>query len=194
MLKFPHEYQAHLERISDFLLPGEGVWWSRDLRGVVFHDGEGETDYRSEGPTLHHYRHSTIKQEQSYLWNCWEKCLHDDVTIPHVILATTVILGDGSRVEVDKETTYVYDDQSDEEMTMPHEEATTAPVNDDGDDDDDDNVDDYDGNGDGDGDRGNNDKEIGFVLTDQTQSSTSDDNQPEGENTRRCHQLNSTSG
>ena len=38
------DYQAHLERISDFLLVGEGVWWHReeDTGDFVFHDGDGE--------------------------------------------------------------------------------------------------------------------------------------------------------
>jgi len=30
------KWQAHLERISDFLLPGEGVWWSQDDDFVEF--------------------------------------------------------------------------------------------------------------------------------------------------------------
>ena len=46
LLKYPNEYQAHLERISNFLLPGEDVWWSRDIRGVEFHDGHAEPDHR----------------------------------------------------------------------------------------------------------------------------------------------------
>ena len=47
-------YQAHLERISDFLLPGENVWWHTDeeSREVVFHDSRGEPDWHPDGPPL----------------------------------------------------------------------------------------------------------------------------------------------
>ena len=42
------DYHAHLERISDFLLVGEGVGWHRDTDtgDFVFHDGDAELDYR----------------------------------------------------------------------------------------------------------------------------------------------------
>ena len=48
------DYQAHLERLSDYLLTGEGVWWHRDsdTGDFVFHDGESEPEYREEGPPL----------------------------------------------------------------------------------------------------------------------------------------------
>ena len=42
MVQFEAQYQAHLERIGDFLLPGEGVWWKHVAQGVEFLDGEDE--------------------------------------------------------------------------------------------------------------------------------------------------------
>ncbi|EDO30338.1 predicted protein [Nematostella vectensis] len=36
ILRHPNDYQAHLERISDFLLCGEGVWWRQVASGVEF--------------------------------------------------------------------------------------------------------------------------------------------------------------
>lgn len=66
-IKYPGEYQCHLERISDFLLPGEGVWWRRDLRGIEFFDSEDEPRSRPEGPFLHHFRYSNLKKEEEYL-------------------------------------------------------------------------------------------------------------------------------
>ena len=33
ILKYPQAYQAHLERISDFLHCGEGIWWRHILTG-----------------------------------------------------------------------------------------------------------------------------------------------------------------
>ena len=70
-------YQAHLERIADFLLPGEGVWWhlDQDSKSVVFHDAEGEPDYHPEGPSLTHFRSSTLDSVQSHLHAIWARLI-----------------------------------------------------------------------------------------------------------------------
>ena len=48
---------ARLERIcSDFLLPGEGVWWKYVAQGVEFLDGEDEEMNTRKEPKLMHYR------------------------------------------------------------------------------------------------------------------------------------------
>lgn len=62
--KFPHELQSHLERIADFLVPGEGVWWHKTPFGIEFHDGEDEVEWKDSGPSLHHFRSSTFKEEE----------------------------------------------------------------------------------------------------------------------------------
>ena len=68
--KHSSKWQAHLERISDFLLPGEGVWWSQDEDFVEFFDASGEASFREEGPTLHHFRSNNLKNEDEYLMEC----------------------------------------------------------------------------------------------------------------------------
>ena len=40
-------FQAHLESISNFLIPAPGVWWEKDNATVVFRDGD-----REQGPSL----------------------------------------------------------------------------------------------------------------------------------------------
>ena len=64
ILKFPDYFQAHLERISDFLLPGQGVWWDVAENGITFKDGPDEPQYRPQGPPLHHYCSWNIKDER----------------------------------------------------------------------------------------------------------------------------------
>lgn len=55
--KFSEHYQAHLERISDYLLPGPGVWWKPTTQsGIMFLDGSNEDEHRLNGPTLQHFR------------------------------------------------------------------------------------------------------------------------------------------
>ena len=37
-------YQAHLERISDYLVLGKGIWWSEDDHKVTFYDASPPTN------------------------------------------------------------------------------------------------------------------------------------------------------
>ena len=69
------DYQAHLERISDFLLPGKDIWWALTEEGVQFKDGEDEADQRIGGPPLHHFRSSDQVKEEEYLKETWSKCI-----------------------------------------------------------------------------------------------------------------------
>jgi hypothetical protein len=91
----PHEiiekhirsWQAHLERVSDFLLTGKGSWWMEHENGdIEFYDGEQPPDNHSGGPSLHHFRSSNFKSEEKYLEECWEKCLRSGVTLPIKVL------------------------------------------------------------------------------------------------------------
>ena len=85
--KHPRDYQAHLERISDFLLCGEGCWWRHDIRGVEFFDSPKEPEVKPEGPALHHFRSTTLKDEYLYLRQCWNTCADSlkrgSMAIPH---------------------------------------------------------------------------------------------------------------
>lgn len=49
----PILHQAHLERISDFLLPGPGVWWRYSKGGIEFLDGQECASEQYEGPDIH---------------------------------------------------------------------------------------------------------------------------------------------
>ena len=54
-------WQSHLERISDFLLLGEGVWWQKNEFGIEFFDCHNQAE-KSEplNPKVHHFRSSNI--------------------------------------------------------------------------------------------------------------------------------------
>ena len=83
ILKYPHVYQVHLEKVSDFLLCGEGIWWRHILTGVEFLDGPEERETNDHGPPFHHFRTHTLKSEDQYLRKCWKQCLSNQVPIPH---------------------------------------------------------------------------------------------------------------
>ena len=75
-------YQAHLERISDYLAPGPGVWWRRTSEGVEFLDGEQEVSSRLAGPHLTHYRSKTTSDIELYLFQHWESLCMAQTELP----------------------------------------------------------------------------------------------------------------
>ena len=62
--KKSNSWQAHLTRISPYLIPGPGVWWSDLADSVEFADGPEEADFRPEGPRMPHFRNSTLQDLQ----------------------------------------------------------------------------------------------------------------------------------
>ena len=79
MKNFASLWQAHLEKISDFLLPGRDIWWSEHDDYIEFHDAEDNLEERLEGPQKHHFRSSDFKKEEAYLHECWKQCLKNCV-------------------------------------------------------------------------------------------------------------------
>ena len=81
--KHIRSWQAHLERVSDFLLPGKGIWWTEHEDGdTEFLDGEKESNMSAQGPLLHHFRSSNFCVEEQYLIDCWKQCLTNGVILP----------------------------------------------------------------------------------------------------------------
>ena len=83
LTKKPSLWQAHLEVISDFLLPGPGVWWHwQDDGSVEFCDGPDEPTEHPQGPRLLHFRSSSIKAVQCSLELAWEQCKEKPEELP----------------------------------------------------------------------------------------------------------------
>ena len=77
------EVQAHLERVSDFLLPGQGVWWKgKPDGGIEFLDSSLEASSHLDEPQLHHFRCSNMSDELKYLTKCWKKCIEREIDLP----------------------------------------------------------------------------------------------------------------
>ena len=65
-------WQAHLQRISTFLLPEEGTWWQRTDSGYEFLDGEDTITSEGACPPLLHFRDTNLKDIQiqnELAWN-----------------------------------------------------------------------------------------------------------------------------
>ena len=98
-------WQAHLVRISPFLLQGKGAWWELKSNGFLFHDGDNDNNYRYQ-PKLLHFNVKDIEERQK---GSWRKIIEDKVLIP----ANSIKLFDlhgkliGRMVYRDNEVTYV---------------------------------------------------------------------------------------
>ena len=80
--KVSEHYQAHLEKISDYLLPGPSVWWKKTPQGIMFLDGNNEDDHHSEEDTLQHFRSMSLGDLEIYLQQQWEACCSSKVELP----------------------------------------------------------------------------------------------------------------
>ena len=79
-------YQAHLERVSDYLVPGPGVWWKRVPNGIMFLDGSSEDDFKDLGPVLHHFGSTSMTEICLYVQQQWEVCCTSRVELPAIHL------------------------------------------------------------------------------------------------------------
>ena len=66
--KYFRDYRILLENIADYLID-ETQWWVEDDSGVKFLD-LSEIQFSKE---LHHFHSSTIKAEEDFTNDCWEK-------------------------------------------------------------------------------------------------------------------------
>jgi hypothetical protein len=75
-------WQAHLERISNYLVHGPNIWWNDDGRSYIFHDGDHDPDFHPIGPKLHHFRSFTIQNVLREKHESWKKILTKNIVIP----------------------------------------------------------------------------------------------------------------
>ena len=64
-------FQAHCQRIADYLRCEDGHWWSLSADGVVFHDGPEEQDFQHYLP-LAQFRTTIAKEQQEILAEDWK--------------------------------------------------------------------------------------------------------------------------
>ena len=116
--KNPGIWQCHLERISDYLYCGEGVWWKDDPYGIEFFDGNQNPDFQPLGLTLKHFRSSSLKKIEEELKQYWEKCISENVSLP-----TDIVNKSDNEIEVLRE-------EEDEEQNTGQEVVMFQKIND----------------------------------------------------------------
>ena len=84
------DWQAHLERISDFLI-FENKWWKKTDFGIEFFDYSGEPEDKNLHPKIHHFRSSNISSICDELKQHWDYILKQSICIP----THEILYGDG---------------------------------------------------------------------------------------------------
>lgn len=76
-------WQIHLQRISPFLIAGEGVWWTGVGGGFHFWDGDGDSSTQSEDSfTLLHFHQNSVVDVEERRKKCWSRILEERIAIP----------------------------------------------------------------------------------------------------------------
>ena len=76
-------WQAHLERISPFLIAGQGVWWVPAEGGFHFFDGNGDSDIRNGNEyELLHFRKNVVRDVENRRKRYWKRIVEEKNVLP----------------------------------------------------------------------------------------------------------------
>jgi hypothetical protein len=75
-------WQAHLQRISHYLIHGRGTWWKETTEGYKFLDGDSDPKLQPSGPQLRHFRSVTLKEVNTNAVEVWDQLLRDKIELP----------------------------------------------------------------------------------------------------------------
>lgn len=75
-------WQAHLQRISHYLIHGRGTWWKEIEEGYKFLDGDNDPKSQPSGPQLRHFRSVTLKEVNTSALEVWDQLLQDKIELP----------------------------------------------------------------------------------------------------------------
>lgn len=116
-------WQAHLRRISHYLLPGKGVWWKETSNGYQFCNGEDDSTHHTEGPSLRSFRETTLaeayKSSEENLKIIEAKKIDIPAPTKHVNPESTATIEQG--VSALKDTEFVQDGSASVEDTQDEE-------------------------------------------------------------------------
>ena len=76
-----HSWQAHLERISPFLVH-KGEWWTETADAYEFMDGESDPECHLGGPELLHFSTTTLGAVVQRQRACWKQIADAQVPLP----------------------------------------------------------------------------------------------------------------
>ncbi len=75
-------WQAHLERISTYLVCGKGIWWEETQDSYIFYDSDSNANCHPEGPTLMHFRDSNLSEVETLANDTWKDIVQKKTPLP----------------------------------------------------------------------------------------------------------------
>ena len=75
-------WQMHLKRIAPYLVMGMGIWWSIKDGNYHFCDADNDPDNHDEGPSLLHFRDTTIDKLHKRNEELWDEIIKGEITLP----------------------------------------------------------------------------------------------------------------
>ena len=75
-------WQSHLDRISRYLVLGEGVWWTRSDDGYKFYDADNDPNFHDEGPPVRYCRSTSIEDVFKESQESWKTIVEREISIP----------------------------------------------------------------------------------------------------------------
>ena len=70
-------WQLHLQRISPFLISGEGVWWKHVEGGFTFLDGDN-SGLQNDGVDLLHFSVEDVEKRRQ---RCWKRIIEEKMLL-----------------------------------------------------------------------------------------------------------------
>ena len=121
------DWQSHLERISDYLIFGEDVWWKKTEFGIEFFDVDNTPANLDLNPKVHHFRSANIRTVTKDLEEHWTSIVENKLCIP----THEILIGHDDEIVQYKKTTFLSDRIKIDNLLPTHSKCsiTTAPLN-----------------------------------------------------------------
>ena len=121
------DWQSHLQRISDFLIFGENVWWKKTDFGIEFFDVDNIPEKLDLNPKVHHFRSANISTVTKELDEHWTSILEKNICVP----THEILIGNEDEMVQYRKTTFLSDrvEINNSLPTYSKSSIVTAPVN-----------------------------------------------------------------
>ena len=101
--QIPHQYQAHLERTSDFLIHGPGCWWKEVCGDIEFFDSFTPPGCTLPPHQIFHYCSTKLTSIESHLLTKWEECIDNQIPLPATHVRTYTTAGSLHSIDTQEE-------------------------------------------------------------------------------------------
>ena len=119
-----HSWQAHLERISPFLV-NEHTWWTESANAYAFKDSDSDSDTQVGGPDILHFCTSTLESVTNRQHTCWKQIADNKVSLP---TPSICLYDENGHIEHRAHFTTTTDEETtdDTQANTPHQDSDNS--------------------------------------------------------------------